>query len=71
MADYPPPQLPSRMRWRQGAGRGNTCTVYAQAGATPHADDDVICVAGTPELAVHIVAAHNSMLRIGGPVKSG
>lgn len=67
MGDYPPTIHRTRMRWRQGAGRGRTGNVYAQAGDKPDPDDDLICIADTAELAIHIVAAHNSLLYPQGP----
>ena len=67
MAEYPPTRNRARMRWRQGAGHGLTTTIYAQTGDKPSPDDDIVCVADTPELAVHIIAAHNSMLYPKGP----
>lgn len=67
MGDYPPIVNRARMRWRQGAGRGLTANVYAQAGPKPEPDDELVCIADSPELAIHILAAHNSLLYPQGP----
>jgi hypothetical protein len=52
---------PNWLPWRTGRKVGRT--IYAQVGAIPSDDDQLIGVMDTPELATETVRAHNACLR--------